>query len=272
MMTNREITDIAAQTDAYCLHSHTQFCDGRATMEEMAEAACNAGMKHYGFSPHSPIIVESSCNMSRDSVDYYLKECQRLKELYAGRMNIYAGMEIDYLGPQWGPASDFFKALPLDYSIGSIHFVPTRDGEYVDIDGRFENFRWKMHDYFGDDIRWVVEQYFSQTHAMIDAGGFNIIGHFDKVGHNASHFRAGIEDEPWYAALVDGVIDHIASAGIIAEVNTKALAEHHRTFPGERLWKKVKEAGIPLIVNSDAHFPDLINAGRAETISRLRDI
>lgn len=271
-MTNREITDIAAQTDAYCLHSHTQFCDGRATMEEMAEAACNAGMKHYGFSPHSPIIVESSCNMSRDSVGYYLKECQRLKELYAGRMNIYAGMEIDYLGPQWGPASDFFKALPLDYCIGSIHFVPTRDGEYVDIDGRFENFRWKMHDYFGDDIRWVVEQYFSQTHAMIDAGGFNIIGHFDKVGHNASHFRAGIEDEPWYAALVDGVIDHIASAGIIAEVNTKALAEHHRTFPGERLWKKVKEAGIPLIVNSDAHFPDLINAGRAETISRLRDI
>lgn len=272
MMTNDDISGIASQTDDYCFHSHTQFCDGRATMAEMAEAALNAGMKHYGFTPHAPITVESSCNMSRDSVSYYLAECNRLKELYAGKMNIYAGMEIDYLGPQWGPASEYFRALPLDYCIGSIHFVPTRQGEYVDIDGRFDNFKWKMQEFFDNDIRWVVEQYFAQTHAMIDAGGFNIIGHFDKVGHNASHFRQGIEEEAWFGALVDEVIDHIAASGIIAEVNTKALADHHRTFPGQRLWHKVKKAGIPLIVNSDAHYPDLINAGRAETLRLLKNI
>ncbi len=113
-------------------------------------------------------------------------------------------------------------------------------GEYVDIDGRFENFKWKMQEFFDNDIRWVTEQYFSQTHAMIDAGGFNIIGHFDKVGHNASHFRPGIEDESWFDTLLDGVIDHIAASGIIAEVNTKALADHHRTFPNRRLWHRLK--------------------------------
>lgn len=54
MMTNNDISDIARQTDDYCFHSHTQFCDGRATMAEMAEAALNAGMKHYGFTPPLP--------------------------------------------------------------------------------------------------------------------------------------------------------------------------------------------------------------------------
>lgn len=35
----------------YNLHSHTQFCDGRASMEEMAAAAMAEGFSHWGFSP-----------------------------------------------------------------------------------------------------------------------------------------------------------------------------------------------------------------------------
>ena len=64
------ITEITAATDRYNLHSHTQFCDGHAPMEAMARAASDCGMLHYGFSPHSPICVESGANMSHKKRQY----------------------------------------------------------------------------------------------------------------------------------------------------------------------------------------------------------
>ena len=62
--------------------------------------------------------------------------------------------------------------------------------------------------------------------------------------------------------LVEGMISHIASAGIISEINTKAKKIHNRFFPDERHWQKLADAGIPVVVNSDAHHPLLINADR----------
>lgn len=50
---------------------------------------------------------------------------------------------------------------------------------------------------------------------------------------------------------------------ITVEINTKAYADHNgRIFPSPGLWGKLRRAGIPLIVNSDAHVPALINASR----------
>ena len=108
----------------YTFHSHTQFCDGHATMENFVEAAIRNGFSHYGFSPHSPVPIESPCNMSMESVPAYLAEFERLRNLYGDRIRLYASMEIDWLGPQWGPSNDYFQALPLDYRIGSVHFIP----------------------------------------------------------------------------------------------------------------------------------------------------
>ena len=151
--------DIARATTRYNFHSHTQWCDGKAPIAEMTLAAIDAGMEHWGFTPHSPVPIHSSCNMSHESVAEYLAEVKRLLTLHADRIHLYAAMEIDYLGPEWGPASDYFRHLPLDYRIGSVHFVPSDSG-YVDVDGRFESFREKMSTYFHDDIRYVVDTFY----------------------------------------------------------------------------------------------------------------
>lgn len=258
----------------YTFHSHTEFCDGRAQMEAFAREAVRQGFTHYGFTPHSPVPIESPCNMSEDNVPRFLAEVERIRHDHAdGGCKFYAGMEIDYLGDQWGPSAPYFKTLPLDYAIGSVHFIPTQDGNLVDIDGHFDSFKRKMEKCFHNDIAYVVETFYAQSHHMIDAGGFDIIGHFDKIGHNASHYRQGIEDEPWYQAIVDGLIDHIISSGITVEINTKAYADHnHRLFPAPRHFKRLVEANVPIIVNSDAHVPALINASRSEAYNLLDKI
>lgn len=256
----------------YNFHSHTQFCDGRDVMCRFAEAACAAGFTDYGFSPHSPVPIESPCNMTMDSVPLYIDEAMRLRRLYRDRMRIYISMEIDFLGKEWGPSHPYFDSLPLDYRIGSVHFIKSQDGVPVDIDGRYDNFRLKMHDYFHDDIRYVVDTFFDASMEMVELGGFDIIGHLDKIGHNAGHYSPDIEKEEWYQRHVSRLIDAVLARDLIIEINTKAWEEHHRFFPATRHWRRLLDGGARIIVNSDAHRPELINASRPLALSLLESL
>lgn len=265
-----DIVKTLGNSRLYTLHSHTEFCDGRAQMEAFARKAVEMGFTVYGFSPHSPLPISSPCNMLAGNVSRYLSEVDAIRHRHGDKTLFLASMEIDYLGPQWGPAHDYFQNLALDYRIGSVHFVPTRDNIPIDVDGSSDRFNKNMHRYFNDDIRYVVEKFYEHTIRMVQDGGFDIIGHFDKIGENSNHFSPGIEDEPWYQSLVSELIDNIVDRGIIAEINTKVYAERGRLFPAVRYWKElIAVRGVPLVVNSDAHVPALINASRNEVFDIL---
>lgn len=264
-----DIFEILEGTRNYTLHSHTEFCDGRAQMEAFAREAVRRGFRHYGFTPHSPVPIESPCNMAASKVPEFLAEVKRIQNTYGDSCRFYAGMEVDYLGADWGPSTPYFQELPLDYTIGSVHFIPAQNEELIDIDGRFERFARNMEEHFHNDIHYVVETFYRQSMDMLSAGGFDILGHFDKIGQNASYHCPGIEDEPWYRSLVDEYIDRIISSGVTVEINTKARGEHGRFFPGERYWPRLIAAGVRLLVNSDAHYADRLTAGRDEAFTLL---
>jgi len=264
-----DLQKIITSTDRYNFHSHTQFCDGRDTMATMADAAVAAGFKHFGFSPHSPIPIDSPCNMTAESVYAYKAGTTAANTMANGRCCFYTGMEIDFLSKDWGPHSQYFADIDLDYSIGSVHFIRNRQGEFVDIDGHFDSFKRKMAEKFNHDIRYVVNEYYRASAEMLTLGGFDILGHMDKIGQNASYYSPGIEDEGWYADIVDDYISEVIASGIIVEINTKAREEHGRFFPGERYWQRLADAGVPLMVNSDAHYAAKIDASRTEAIQIL---
>lgn len=256
------------ETPLYTLHSHTEFCDGHAPMAEFAAEAARRGFEMYGFTPHSPVPIASPCNMKESDVPKYLAEVERLRKLYP-QVKFLAGMEVDFLGDNWGPHLPYFHSLGLDYTIGSVHFIPTQEGEYVDIDGSYERFARNMKERFHNDIRYVVETFFRQSLRMVELGGFDIIGHFDKIKHNAGHWHEGVEREPWYEDGVEALIQAIIRAGIIVEINTKAWREHEQLFPAQRHWRRLIEAGVDIVVNSDAHDPALIDASRAHVLRAL---
>ncbi len=265
-----DLLKIITSTDRYNFHSHTQFCDGRDTVASIAAAAVASGFEHFGFSPHSPVPIQSPCNMSAESVGAFRAEVNAANEMAHGTTTkFYVGMEIDFLGKEWGPHTAYFTDLNLDYSIGSVHFIRNRRGEYIDIDGKFDSFRSKMADKFDNDIRYVVNEYYRASAEMLSLGGFDILGHMDKIGQNASYYSPGIEDEGWYIDLIEDYIAQVIASGKIVEINTKARVEHGRFFPGERYWKRLVEAGVPLMVNSDAHYADKVDASRCEALSIL---
>lgn len=258
-------------TDRYNLHSHTEFCDGKATMEAFARKAVEYRFSLYGFTPHSPIPFHSPCNMLADKVGRYLNECDIIRERHP-ETKFLKGMEIDYLGKDYGPAIPYFRDMGLDYSIGSVHFIRTQKGEWVDIDGSNEAFASRLVNYFSNDLDYIIKSFFEQSLEMISAGGFDIIGHFDKIADNADFISPGIEDNTRFIDSVDNLIDEIASAGITAEINTKKYDSKKRFFPRTVFWKKLKQKNIPIVVNSDAHVPALINAGRDEALKILKEL
>lgn len=252
----------------YNYHSHTQFCDGRADMATMAAAAFDGGFKIWGISPHSPICVDSPCNMSYDSVPEYLAEANRLKELYDGRMSVLTGMEIDFISHDFGPHIDYFQNMPLDFRIGSVHFVPNQQGIPVDCDGAYERFAIHLRSDYNNDLRYVVEKYFEQVLTMIERGGFDILGHLDKIAGNATVADPELEEQGWYRALVDDTIRHALDAGLKIEINTKAYQKSSRFFPSQKFWYLLPPLSH-LLINSDAHYPDRVNAGRREALQLL---
>lgn len=77
-------------------------------------------------------------------------------------------------------------------------------------------------------------------------------------------------DEPWYDRLVRDYFTEIARRGYQMEINTKAYGELGVFYPDERYFPLLRELGIRVQVNSDAHYPERIINGMTEAYRALR--
>jgi len=239
-------------------------------MEDFVRFALSYGFTSYGFSSHAPLPFSTAWTMEWDCMDDYLAEFRRLKEKYAGRIELYVGLEIDYLNEESNPSIARFRELPLDYRIGSIHLLYNDRGEVVDIDVPADAFRQIVDREFGGDLERVVRLYYARLRRMLELGGFDIVGHADKMHYNAMCYRPGLLDEPWYDDLVRDYLAEIARRGYQVEINTKAYRSLGTFFPNEHYFSYLHSLGVRVQVNSDSHYPELINSGRPEALDALR--
>ena len=258
--------------DLCTYHSHCTFCDGKAPAEEFVKAAIEAGFHSYGVSSHSPLPFDTRWSLSKGDVEAYLREMERLKKQYAGQIELYVGLEIDYLNDGWGPASDYFQRMPLDYRIGSVHLVTNGEtGEMMDMDGSFDDFRENFRNVYHDDLKHLVRDYFRSSARMVELGGFDFVAHLDKISMNGSLVEPMLTEQAWYNELLREYLQLIAEKGVMVEVNTKAYTKKGLMFPNVKYFKWLKELNIPVMVNSDAHLPQLVNDNRELAFRLLRD-
>ena len=253
-------------------HSHCTYCDGKAPLEDFIKAAIAEGFTSYGVSSHAPLPFQTQWTMkNKDAVQAYLEECELLKKKYASQIEFYTGLEIDYLNEENNPSIPYFRELPLDYRIGSLHYLYDDKGEIVDIDCSPERFREIVDTRFNGDLDKVIKLYYERSILMIRTGGFDILGHADKVHYNACSYRPGLLDEVWYDSLINDYLHEIRQAGCFLEVNTKAFGQRGVFYPNQRYFIRIKKMGIPIQVNSDAHYPERINNGRKEALTLLKE-
>lgn len=251
-------------------HCHSLFCDGRADMESFVRFAVTKGFSSFGFSSHAPLPFPTNWTMEWDRMDDYLHEFERLKTKYKDRIELIIGLEIDYIDDTYNPSYPRFHRLPLDFRIGSVHLLPDMNGKLVDSDCPATKFCTMVDEHFDGDIERVVKLYYQRSKRMIELGGFDIVGHADKIHYNASCYRPGLKDEPWYDLLVKDYLEEIAQYGYQVEINSKSYPTLNTFYPDERYFEMMHSLGIKVQVNSDSHYPDRINNGRQEALVALK--
>ncbi len=247
----------------YNLHQHSLFSDGKAEPAAYARKASELGFSATGFTEHSPLPFPTPFSLKTERILDYIKETDRLKKEYEGKMEIYRGLEMDFIPGLSEDFSFWRKITKADYLIGSVHLVQPEDGHdlwFTDGPDRAVYDRG-IETLFGGDPRKAVTRFFTQTMEMIESQQFEIIGHFDKIKmHNQNRFFK--EEDAWYQKLIDKVISLIKQHNLIVEVNTRGMYKKRSgsLFPDGITLKKVKENHIPVLISSDAHRPEELNA------------
>mgnify|MGYP002683805538 CR=1 FL=1 len=62
----------------YSIHNHSDFCDGKSTVKEMIESACDKNIIHFGLSGHAPVPFENKWSIkSKEKVKEYCEEIDK---------------------------------------------------------------------------------------------------------------------------------------------------------------------------------------------------
>ncbi|HEY9115910.1 MAG TPA: histidinol-phosphatase [Bacteroidales bacterium] len=243
----------------YNLHQHSLFSDGKEPARKYAEKAVELGFSTIGFSEHSPLPFQNTFSLKEEKITEYIDTIEQLKTEYAGRLNIYRALEMDFIP---GMSEDFNfwrKEVQADYLIGSIHLVKPDFGEELWFtDGPdYRTYDEGLNLFFEGNIQKAVAPFYHQTNRMIESQQFEILGHFDKIKmHNRSRFFT--EDEKWYRRLVDETLALVKLKNLIVEVNTRGLYKKRSDslFPDNYALQRIKELNIPVIISSDAHLSE----------------
>jgi histidinol-phosphatase (PHP family) len=254
-------------------HSHSLFSDGKSVPEEFIKSAVSRNFPAYGYSCHSPVPFPTSWNMEAGKLPEYLNEITRLKLVYKDKIEVYCGLELDYInGVPYLPVN-VLKKMGCDYILGSVHFIDRfPDGSWFSFDGKPDNFFSGMKIIYSNDFKKAIAGYYEKTRMMVDKDCPDIIGHMDKIKMHNSVKPYLNEDEEWYRRQVEDTLDLIAEKGCIMEVSTRGLYKHNPPllYPGAWVIKQAFMRKIPVMLNSDAHHPDEIENCFAETALLLK--
>ncbi|MFP4267615.1 MAG: histidinol-phosphatase HisJ [Spirochaetaceae bacterium] len=254
-------------------HTHSSFCDGKGQLEDYVKYAISRGFHALGFSGHAPLPFPNDWTMNEENLSTYIREVLDLKERYRDSLEICLGLETDYLDKKHNPAHPKYKALGLDYQIGSVHhlYSPERT-EFLQVDYTKEELELLLKDTFDKDIKALVSTYYRMVREMVQTGGFEILGHLDLVKKQNRGNVYFDETEKWYKREIEKTLETVAETDVILEINTGAMARGYTAEPYPSPWiiDRAGELKIPVTINSDAHRPEWLDYGfeEAENLAR----
>lgn len=243
-------------------HTHTTFCDGKNTPEEVVISAIEKGFCAIGFTGHGYTPFDLSYCMK--DTEGYILEITRLKEKYKKEIQIYLGAEED--------AFALLDRSKFEYIIGSSHYFNI-NGKYFDVDLDYDYFKKCLHS-FEENISLLAQNYYSNFCDYIIKRKPDIIGHFDLITKfdevDVPYFSCNDE----YKKIAEKYMLEAIKSDCIFEVNTGAVSRGYRTapYPSENLLYVLKKENAKVIISSDSHDKDNIDFGLKETEKLLKDI
>ena len=244
------------------LHTHTTFCDGKNSPEEMVLSAISKGFSVLGFSGHGYTSYDLAYCMK--DMGGYISTVNMLKEKYKDKIEIYLGVEED--------ASSYLNRSDYDYILGSNHYVK-KDGVYYPVDSRKENFKTNL-ELFDNNPLELAKNYYEILINYIKERKPDIVGHFDLITKFDEVEKSCYLNNPEYHKMAENYLLSVINEPCIFEVNTGAISRGYRTsvYPYENLLHVLCKNGGRIILSSDSHSADTLDFYFDEATYVLKNI
>ena len=226
-------------------HVHTVESDGRHSAREVLEMAAEKGVEVVCFTDHFRVPVEVRDYKTRDHLDCYYDELERLRVEFRGRVEVLVGVELDWIS---GFEDWFVSEIDLgryDFVLGSIHWLKGNEGKF-----RRPHLGVGGTGCFGGDREFVL-RVLGETEKMVEFGLLDCVGHLDAFVRRVED-KSTLEGE-WYLERVGEVLDLMAVRGVCLEVNCSGFDVFGRQFPDVEILRMARERGVGFCVGNDFH-------------------
>lgn len=227
-------------------------------LERFVATARSRGLTEIGFSEHPHRFKECRAMYPpREAVAGWVDEqnTARLDDYFTlidtarrAGLPVKLGLEGDFMPGYERALERVVREYPWDYVIGSVHWIPPRQqgGEWWGFDNLSKTEEWERRDVLG-----AYRQYFRLIAEAAETGFFNFIGHPDLIKVAGYRPAADITD------LYDAAAKAFARAGVCAEINTAGWRKPAgEAYPAQPFLAACRRAGVPTLINSDAHTPE----------------
>ena len=242
------------------IHTHTTYCDGKSTPEEMVKKAIEKGFESIGISGHGYMDFDVSYCMTLEDTKKYVNEINELKKKYP-QTDILLGLERDYY---FAPDGQEY-----DYVIGSVHYVE-KNGVRYDVD-YYDVFADNVEKHSDGNFRTFVELYYETVKDVVNKTGADVVGHFDLVAKFNDGNKFFDEDADWYKECVIEALDEVSKTKPIFEVNTGAMSRgYNKIYPSEFILKEIKKRGCDVVITSDCHDAETLGDNYDKAIELVK--
>ncbi len=232
-------------------HTHTFRCKhATGDVDDYCQVATRQGMQTLGFSDHAALPDDRwlQARMPYADLDDYVGAIERAQDEYSN-LRILKGMECEYVPKLHAYYEDeLLGERKFDYLVGASHFFMKGD-------------EW-FGTYGGTKDAESLAAYAEYTVKMMATGFFLFIAHPDLFGNCYATWDADA------AACARDILTAAKELDVAMEVNALGLRKQaHRKannpfplYPWLPFWEMAAELDAPVIVNSDAHRPQDVQA------------
>lgn len=246
-------------------------------IEAYVEAAAGRGVTELGFTEHlyrcveaepvlgpfwersdtpedvallSHAMVEADRTLSLDSY------VEAVSEAKAAGLPVLLGLEVDFFPESIDAVSELLAPYPWDFLIGAVHWI---GGWAIDA----------SHSVFEFDRRGVErswDDYFALETQLAASGAVDVLAHVDVIKKYG--LRPQTDPSRWHHAVVAAA----AASGTAVEVSSQGLRNPaEEVYPAPDFLGRFHEAGVPVTLASDAHYPDEAAWGHDRVVAAARE-
>lgn len=235
-------------------HTHSIYSDGKDTYHEILNQSVKKGLTQIGFSDHFCLYYPAWAVQPKD-LKALMNDILDIKQNHDLPIDVKFGLEVDYIESQEEEIRAWLEKFPLDYTIGSVHYVDDW------------NFDTQDSGYQERNIDSFYKNYFRLLQKAARSGLFDIMGHIDVV--KKFNYAPGFDLNPLYAETAKV----FSESDVVIELNTSGRDRPCKEYyPSDEFLNYCFINQVPITLGSDAHVATDVGRYFPEVIQKLKQL